>query len=231
MKKVNVMRLVATAVALACASAGSAQQADPKTLDKPAVNAPSCAEMSWQKEIVARYPNIAAACQEVVISNGVPFARFTGELVQVNRDGSVKFDFKDRDGRSLGKTTTLQPAPTQRAVIEGKAYRFSELPLGQRLNMYVPEARLVVATEPTAAPEAMAKIVLDEPVVEAEQPVEPVRLADATPQSGTVQPARLPDTAGWSAMLGLAGLIALAGGLLLEMQRRLKQRPLRRRSN
>ena len=52
-----------------------------------------------------------------MVSNGVPFARFTGELVQVNRDGSVKFDFKDRDGRSLGKATTLQPAPAQRAVI------------------------------------------------------------------------------------------------------------------
>jgi hypothetical protein len=220
MMKVNAMSLAAAAVALACASTGSAQQADTTALDKPAVNAPSCAELSWQKEIVARYPNIAAACQEVVVSNDVPFARFSGELVQVNRNGSVKVDFKDREGRSMGKATMLQPAPTQRVLIEGRSYRFSELPLGQELSMYIPESRLVVATEPTAPPDAVAKIVLDEPVVTAEQPVEPVRIADATPQSATVQPARLPDTAGWTPILGLAGLIALAGAILLEVKRR-----------
>jgi hypothetical protein len=106
MMKVNAMRLAATAVALACAGSTGAQQADTTVLDKPVVNAPSCAELSWDKAIVARYPNIAAACQEVVVSNGVPFARFTGELVQLNRDGSVKFDFKDREGRSMGRATT-----------------------------------------------------------------------------------------------------------------------------
>jgi hypothetical protein len=223
MMKVNAMRLAATAVALACAGSTGAQQADTTVLDKPVVNAPSCAELSWDKAIVARYPNIAAACQEVVVSNGVPFARFTGELVQLNRDGSVKFDFKDREGRSLGRATTLKPAPTQRAMIEGRAYRFSELQIGQELSMYIPEARLVVATEPTAPPDAVAQIVLDEPVT-AEQPAAPARLAQATPQSATVQPTRLPDTAGWTPMLGLAGLIALAAGILLQMRRRPKQR-------
>lgn len=223
MMKVNATRLAATAVALACASTGSAQQADTTALDKPAVNAPSCAELSWQKEIVARYPNIAAACQEVVVSNGTSFARFTGELAQVNRDGSVKFDFKDRDGKSLGKALTLQPAPTQRAVIEGRSYRLSELQPGQQLSMYIPEARLVVATEPAAPPEAVAAIVLEEPVT-AEKPLEPVRLAEATSQSATALPARLPDTAGWTPMLGLAGLIALAAGILLEMKRRWRGR-------
>jgi hypothetical protein len=219
MMKISATRIVATAVALACMSTGSAQQPDTRTLAKPVVNAPSCGDISWQRAIVARYPDIGAACQEVVVSNGLPFARFASELVQVNRDGSVKIDIKDRKGRSLGKPTMLRPASEQRALIGGRTYRFSELPLGQQLSVYIPEARLAVATEPTAPPEAMAAIVLDEPDVTADQPVDVVRLADATPQSAAVQADRLTNTAGWTPMLVLAGMGALAMALLLGTRR------------
>jgi hypothetical protein len=224
MRKLNATWMTTATVALAFASTGDAQQADTTALAKPAVNARSCAELSWQKDIVALYPNIAAACQEVVVSNGVSFARFTGELVQTNRDGSVKVDFKDRDGRSMGKPTMLQPAATQRVLIEGRTYRFSELRQGQQLSMYIPESSLIVATEPTLAADSVAKIVLDDQAGTANQPVEPVRLAEATPQAVMAKPARLPDTASWTPMLALAGLVALAGAVLLEMQRRFGNR-------
>lgn len=224
MTKVYAMRLGATAMALACVSTGSAQQPNIAKLANPAVDTPSCDALSWQKEIVSRYPGIAAACQEVVISNGVPFARFTGELQQVNRDGSVRIDFKDRQGRSLGTPTTLRPAPDQRALIDGRTYRFSELPIGQQLSLYIPEARLVVATEPSAPPEAMAKIVLDEPAATAEQPIEPTRLAEATPPAATAQPNRLPDTAGWTPMLVFAGLLSLVAAIFVGLMRRSQHR-------
>ena len=216
----SMLRVAATAMALACASAANAQQADAPAFAVPAVDAPSCADLTWQKQIVARYPNIAAACQEVVVSNAVSYARFTGELVRVNRDGSVKFEFKDRDGKSLGAATTLQPADSQRAMIEGRAYRFSELNPGQQLSVYVPETRLVVATEPGAAPEAVAKMVFDDPLPTAEQPAEPVRLAQATPAAPQAAlPSRLPDTAGWTPLLVVSGLLALVGAVLLMTRR------------
>jgi hypothetical protein len=219
----SAIRIVVATVALACAGHASAQQADVNTLTKPAVDAASCADIAWQREILARYPNIAAACQEVVVSNDARFARFAGELVQVDRDGSVKIDFKDRDGHSLGQPTTLQPAPTQRVLIEGYRYRFSELKPGQHLSLYVPEAGLAVATEPGVPPEAMAKIVLDEPASPAGVPREPVRLAEATPPPAAAQAERLPDTAGWSPLLGLAGVLALGGGIALMARRRLRE--------
>jgi hypothetical protein len=226
----STLRLAATAIAIACAAAANAQQADAEQAEAaafaaPAVDAPSCADLSWQGRIVAQYPNIAAACQEVVVANSVRYARFTGELVRVNRDGSVSFDFKDRDGRSLGKATTLQPADSQRAVIEGRAYRFSELNPGQQLSVYVPETRLVVATEPGAPPEAVAKIVFDDPAATGEQPVEPVRLAQAAPAEPAAQPARLPDTAGWAPLLVLLGVLAMIGALLLMTSRRMRGIP------
>jgi hypothetical protein len=215
------IRLAVAALALACASISSAQLADTKTLEKPAVSAAECADITWQKDILTRYPNIAAACQEVVVSNGTRYARFKGELVRVDRyDGSVKIDFKDRNGRSLGKSTTLQPAPTQRALIEGHRYRFSELTPGQQLNMYVPEAGLAVATEPGAPPEAMAKIVLDEPEAPANAPA--VRLAEAAPRAEEPQATRLPETASWFPLIGLIGVLGLGGGIILTAIRRLR---------
>jgi hypothetical protein len=227
----SALRLGATAMAIACATVADAQQApdaeraDAPAFAAPAVDAPSCADLSWQKQIVARYPNIAAACQEVVVSNSVRYARFTGELVRANRDGSVSFDFKDRDGRSLGKATTLQPAESQRAMIEGHAYRLSELRPGQQLSVYVPETRLAVATEPGAPPEAVAKMVLEDPAATREQPVEPVRLAQATRAEPVAQPARLPDTAGWAPLLVILGVVALVGALLLMTSRRMRGVP------
>jgi len=220
------MRIVATAVAIACATVADAQKADTPAFDAPAVDGPSCADLSWQKQIVARYPNIAAACQEVVISDSVRYARFTGELMQVNRDGSVRFDFKDRDGKSLGRTTTLQPADSQRAVIEGRTYRLSELTPGQKLSVYVPEERLVVALEPGAPPEAVAKMVFEEPqAATVEEPIEPVRLAAATPAAAQALPARLPDTAGWTPLLVVFGVLALIGAISLMARRRLRRAP------
>jgi hypothetical protein len=125
-----------------------------------------------------------------------------------------------RDGSSLGRATTLQPADSQRAVIEGRAYRFSELNPGQQLSVSVPETRLVAATEPGAPREAVAKIVFEAPAATGEQPIEPVRLAHATPTEPTAQPARLPDTAGWAPLLVLLGVLALVGALLLMTSRR-----------
>lgn len=222
MTKPFAIRLAVTALALACASAAQAQQADAKTLAKPAVDAASCADIRWQEQIRELYPNIAAACQEVVVSNDTRFARFSGELVQANRNGSVKIDFKDRDGNSLGKATTLQLAPNQRAFIEGKYLRFSELLPGQQLNLYVPENSLAVATELGAQPESMARIVPDDQTAPADVSREPVRLAEATAQPAEAEATRLPDTAGWTPLLALAGVLALGGAIALMGRRRLR---------
>jgi hypothetical protein len=218
----SAIRIAIAAVVLACAGTSGAQNADTKTLAKPQVDAASCADIQWQKEILARYPNIATGCQEVMVSNDTRFARFAGELEHVNGDGSVMIDFKDRNGHSLGKSTRLQPAPTQRVLIQGQRYRFSELKEGQQLSMYIPESVLGVATEPVAAPESIAKMVLDEPATPVDVPHETTRLAQATPEPATAQAARLPDTAGWSPLLALTGALALGGGIVLTARRRFR---------
>jgi hypothetical protein len=107
-------------------------------------------------------------------------------------------------------------------LIEGNRYRFSELTEGQELSMYISETVLGVATEPVVAPESIAKLVLDEPGAPAEVPHETIRLAQATPDPAAAPATRLPDTAGWSPLLALTGLLALGGGMALAARRRFR---------
>jgi len=78
----SAIRIAIAAAMLTVANAAGAQNADPKTLAKPQVNEASCDDIQWQKQIVARYPNIAAGCQEVVVSKDNRFARFMGVSVE-----------------------------------------------------------------------------------------------------------------------------------------------------
>ncbi len=52
------------AVALAClgvAAAASAQQIDTQVTDNPRISRASCADVAWNKELLAQYPLIAAS--------------------------------------------------------------------------------------------------------------------------------------------------------------------------
>lgn len=209
------MKVSLTVTGLACAGLAGAQELDVEKLGEQEIQPASCRAVAWQKELLARYPRIADACQEVVIANGVKFARFTGELRSTHRDGTVTVDFKDRRNASLGRLT-LRPAPEQRVLIEGRRYRFADLDRGQELSLYVPEGLYAVATEPGPPPERMAQIVPSETRAPAAT-TEPARVAQAT----AAPAARLPDTAGSAPLLVLAGLLAAAGGCALTLRRSL----------
>jgi hypothetical protein len=216
------LRIAVTLIGLLCASAAGAQQQplDTRNLPNTQVQAGSCAEVTWERELLAQYPRIAEGCQEVIIVEGQKWARFAADLVSTHRDGSVTLDFNDRQGRSM-EELTLMPTAGQTVAIGGRNYRFSELVSGQELSLYVPEGVFAVALEPGAAPERLAQIVR-----------EPVQVAQATPApSPTVQlaqaepartPARLPNTAGPLPLVALGGLAALLAGIGLTVTRRLR---------
>lgn len=218
-RRCNASQLVVAAVALACASAAGAQQLDVDKLAADKIQPASCREVVWQEELIARHPKIVDACQEVIVSDGRKFARFTGELVRFNRrDGTVKVQFHDRKGSSLGELT-LKPNPDQRVLIEGRKYRFSELEPGRGLNLYVPESLFAVATEPDARPEAMVQIVPEDAAGPAAQEPLP-RLARSTPQaSAPARAARLPDTASEWPWVAAFGVLAILGALVVRMRR------------
>jgi hypothetical protein len=220
MSKAGGIRMAAALIGAACVSTASAQQQPLDTQSLPAsrVQAASCAEVAWEKDLLALYPRIAEGCQEVVVSDDVKWARFEADYIQRNRDGSVTLDFKNRQGRSL-EELTLTFAAEQRVLIDGRPYPFSDLTRGQRVSLYVPEGTFAVAVEPGAPPEQLAQIVRDPIRVAQADPAPQLAQADRTPAQ--VEP-RLPSTAGPLPLLLLAGLVSALVGLGLTVRRRFK---------
>jgi hypothetical protein len=220
------IRMAATLIAVVCAGAAAAQQASDggSNLPQPRTQATSCAEVTWEKDLLANYPRVGDGCQEVVISQGRKWARFQADFVRSYDDGRVTLDFKDRRGNSI-EQLTLRPAPTQRVTIDGRTYQFKDLQRSQELNVYLPEGMFAVATEPGAPPDELAEIVL-EPLARtaqvAPQPAQPAAaplLAQADRTPGRT-PAVLPATAGPLPWLALAGLLSLLAGAGLTIRRR-----------
>jgi hypothetical protein len=224
--EVNVIRLGAALVGLICAgTTGAQQQLDTSNLPRARVQAASCTDVNWAKDLVAVYPRVADGCQQVVLVDGVKWARFDADFVRAdNRSSTVTLNFKNRQGIPMGGLA-LKPATEQRVLIDGRAYRFSELTRGQRLNVYIPEGMFALAVEPGAPPEQLAQIV-QEPITPA--PANPAQAGllaqtDPTPARATTAQ-RLPATAGPLPLFALAGLVSLLGGLGLTIRRRIFNR-------
>lgn len=201
----NIYALIFTGLIFS-AAAGAGEPLDTTRLDDPEVHAASCRAVNWNADLLAQYPGMAEACQEVIVADGERWARFETELVRVNRDGSVKSDFRDRQGDNMG-AITIMPSPNQRVMIDGREYRFSELRPGQVLNVYVPEGANSFALAPSATVEQIVEVVEIEP----EPYVEPDRMAYAD---------TLPSTASPLPWLAVSGALALLGGLGFTIRRR-----------
>ena len=141
-KKVSELRTLWLSSALSglvCASSAGAQELDMSKLPAPMIDLASCAEVVWAPQILALFPRIGEACQQVVLSEGVRWARFDADFVGSNTAGrTVRLDFKNRQGRTMERLT-LTPRAAQRLLIDGQRFRARDVESGQQLNVYVPE--------------------------------------------------------------------------------------------
>ena len=53
----------------------------------------TCRDITWKPEVLAKYPNVAAACQGVVQQGGETYAKFVGTVVQ-NSPSGLRMRFK-----------------------------------------------------------------------------------------------------------------------------------------
>jgi hypothetical protein len=197
------------AVALAASATVYAQQSQ---VDRAfTATGASCDQVTWSREALQSYPNVARACREVMERDGTYFVRFEGEVRRVaDRGREVTIDFRD------GDRLTLTPPENLSITIDGRPTEPRNLRPGDQLTFYIPQNQLAATFFPGQPEPATAQPVPIRPA-----PAEPAagqRVAAATPAGGGV----LPRTASSLPMLGVAGLMLIVLGAVLTARRAMR---------
>ncbi len=170
----------------------------------------SCEQITWSKESLNRYPQIASACREVMQRDGKYFVKFEGKVRRV-ADGGKQLTIDFRDGDLL----VLTPPPNMNLYIDNKPMPMRSLRPGDELNFYVPEDQLTAEFFQGDAATAQAQEV---PISNA--PAERVAMATPAESAPAANAAELPRTASALPAVGLAGLALVILGAALSTRRR-----------
>lgn len=159
-----------------------------------------CSSVQWSTAALRKYPQIAAACQEVVERDGVAFVKFEGELSDRPQGHELKVKFKNAG------EMTLTPPPDFKVYVGGKRVAVTDMQRGDELKFYVAENRLAAQF-----------------YAEDQSPVTTVEY-ETVPIVYTEQLAvTLPATASKLPLIGAVGMLLVSLGALLNA-RRLVQR-------
>lgn len=173
----------------------------------------SCDQVTWSRQALEVYPNIAEACQQVMQRDGKYFVRFDGEVRSVtDRGQQVTVDFRD------GDLLTLTPPENLNLTINDKPTAPRDLLPGDKLRFYIPQDQLAAiffAGQPETAPEQVVPIA-PAPVLAAAAPA-----PAPAPQAAAPAPAprALPGTASQLPLSALAGMLLVLLGSALTFRR------------
>jgi hypothetical protein len=177
----------------------------------------TCKDLIWGGWTVD-HPDIASACDSVVVRDGVTYAKFNTVFDREFNDGSVKLRLNKPDGSFAVDTfkppegfRISLPTTTAPGVVGGETpfsktppgeSPWGKLPTGTKLRLYVPEGQGFTVPE----------VVVVEEVEEVEVYVAP------EPEPA---PVALPSTASYLPLLGgLGGIFVLLGGVIAGLRRR-----------
>ena len=181
-----------------------------------AAAAPTCQDLIWGDWTVD-HPDVASACDSVVVRDGITYAKFNTTFDREFNDGSVKLRLEKPDGGFVVDTfkppegfKISLPSSAMPGVVGGETpfakttpgeSPWGKLPAGSALRLYVPEGEMFTV------------VVEEVVVVEAVEGVEPY-----VPEPA---PVALPSTASALPLVGtLGGIFVLLGGLLAGIRRR-----------
>lgn len=159
----------------------------------------TCENAQYDADVLARFPNIAKACSDIISKNGEDYAVVTARLDRVDPSGRVQVRVKQPDG-SYSKQISIRPRPDLKVLVDGKPARVKDLAANQEITAYVKVRAPEMALAPADTGETFAFI-----------PIE-------APQQ---QMAALPATASILPLFGLlGGMSLLLGGWLTAIRHR-----------
>ncbi len=165
-----------------------------------------CERVVFSDEVTARFPNIRAACLDVISRDGQEFAVVKADLVRAtSRRMTVRV--KRPDGTHTDPMG-INIAPNARVNINGRMTPINEVAVGQELSVYINVKDPGIAL----ASEAPGPVEFTPVTAEPEPAPEPVAAAAAEPE--------MPKTATRLPLVGTLGLALLALGAGLAIARR-----------
>jgi hypothetical protein len=139
MKKVSIVLAGIVASVVATASAAETQTAS---------TAGACSDVMWKAEVLAKYPDIAKSCVDVVVREGVRYVKVSGKVRRnTNGELTVRLDHSNSD-------ITWKPAAGDKLLIDGTGTSAADVKVGQNLRFYMLEDKVSVVdlTDAGAAP-------------------------------------------------------------------------------
>jgi hypothetical protein len=149
----------------------------------------NCSDITWQADVLARYPNVAKSCQSVVERNGKTFVMFKGTVQRRAGYRGLYIRFEGGDRAIL-----VNPPADLVARIGNQTLKVRESLPGQELTVFVPSDRFVASFGDETAVET--DVVIDEvrPVAEVETLTDepPPASAPSTQAPAPTPPAAMP---------------------------------------
>jgi len=158
----------------------------------------ACERVEFSEEVLARFPNIRAACLDVITKGDQTYAVVKADLVRATaRRMTVRV--KRPDG-SHSDPVGINVAPNERLNVGGKPTAIQDVAIGQELTAYISVKDPGIAL----APAEESEVVTFTPVPATPEPA---------PQQAAAEPApTMPKTATSLPLLGSIGFVLLALG-------------------
>lgn len=172
----------------------------------------TCADMNWSQAVLDVYPDIADACDEVVVSeDGTQYARIDATFHRMTPGGDVIVYVEENDGDR--DPVRFDPPEGSTVDIDGVETPWRDLYDRQRLRFYVPNTEFALLSDVDA--DVMVAEVHEEAEVEVDVDDGDVDV-DVDEEEDIVMPATAGNTGAWL----IAGLLMLLAGFgLLARQR------------
>jgi LPXTG-motif cell wall-anchored protein len=171
----------------------------------------ACERVEFSEEVLARFPNIRAACLDVIDKGGVMYAVVKANLVRAT-SRRMTVQIKRPDG-SLSEPIGVNLKSNERINIAGRMTRIQDVAIGQELTAYIH------VTDPGIALASDIEDVEFTPVPASPEPAPAASAAPDTQVADAPAP-EMPKTASNLPLAGTIGIALLALGAGIALARR-----------